>query len=424
MHRKCRRYILISTLLFFAKIPTHVVAYILSDTKTATISATVPSQHVDNDTTAPSAPILIRPEDGTITGDNKGEFVWHQSTDPNGNTLTYTLYLNGVATYLGISNIGNSGGTGYSARRDGEEVKLVPTVALADGTYDWYVTATDLAGNTSHSTNWHFTVDTTPPPLTVIDVDTYHQPAIQEGSNFDIPGPKNVNFTILSDPHVTIQLTLTPSSEPCASECLELLQLQSLTNSSGLAYFTPHLNLGIYHVTLVAIDQAGNTYVLPDFTLNISEATLVIQLPLLPGLAGHINIPYTPLTIPSLPTTIAKLQTRDTLTTIISIALAIIGMILLIFLWKRKKNILILDPKGNPLKEAIIYHSIPQIREQKTKILLTSQDPIEYSLTKLSSGKLYIRRLNRYSTLTIRTTTTTYLLSICRHRSFYTLILG
>src|SRR5689334_11953172 len=57
-----------------------------TDPQYATSSATATIPETTGSTTdesGPTAPILIRPEDGTTTGDNKVEFVWRQSSDPN-----------------------------------------------------------------------------------------------------------------------------------------------------------------------------------------------------------------------------------------------------------------------------------------------------------------------------------------------------
>ena len=129
-------------------------------------SATIPALSAIPDTTAPTTPILISPQDSSVTDNSSPEFVWRQSTDPNGNTIIYTLYLNNVPTYPNILDSGNTTAPNYTTRLEGNTIHLTPTYALPDGTYSWYVTASDLAGNTSHSATWHFTLDTSIPPLT------------------------------------------------------------------------------------------------------------------------------------------------------------------------------------------------------------------------------------------------------------------
>ena len=252
---------------------------------TATVPATTPTT---SDVTAPSVPILINPIDGTITDNSSPEFVWRQSMDPNGNTVFYTLYLNEVATYLNISSLGNSVGINYSTRLENNIIYLTPIYALADGSYSWYVTASDLAGNTSHSATWHIT-------------------------------------------------------------------LQS--------YFA------LYPATISRISSP---------LLNLSSLLYVL----------------------------------------LSLAIPI----LLIFLWRRRYNLILLDSRFRPIHPATIYHSRSQ--HSRSEGLPHSGSVIFHP----SSYKSYIPHLSRYSTLTIRiqgnVACTTYILSICAKQRVYTIVLG
>jgi len=133
---------------------------------TSVTSATVPALAEAPDTTTPTIPILIAPPDGTLTDNSSPTFTWRRSTDPNGNTVFYTLYLNDVATYSNIGSLGNTITSSYTLRLDGDIIHLTPTSALEYGSYSWSVTASDLALNTSHSATWHFTLDTSIPAYT------------------------------------------------------------------------------------------------------------------------------------------------------------------------------------------------------------------------------------------------------------------
>ena len=133
---------------------------------TSVTSATVPALAEAPDTTTPTIPILIAPPDGTLTDNSSPTFTWRRSTDPNGNTVFYTLYLNDVATYSNIRSLGNTITSSYTLRLDGDIIHLTPTSALEYGSYSWSVTASDLALNTSHSATWHFILDTSIPAYT------------------------------------------------------------------------------------------------------------------------------------------------------------------------------------------------------------------------------------------------------------------
>lgn len=385
--------------------------------ETISPSATVPGLSETSDSEAPSIPILVRPEDGTVTGDNRPEFVWKDSVDSGSNTISYDLYLNGVATYLGISNLGNSSGLGYTARLDAGETKLQVTIPIRDGVYNWYVTARDSSGNQSTSTTWNLTIDTVPPTLSIIDIDTYHNPVIQEGSNFDIDGPKDVYFTASSDPYATIQISL-------SSQDSDIYHLESHTDSNGLAYLYQHLTPGLYTATVLAFDQAHNITVHPSFTLTIHESIISIKLP---GRATPlVTFPYTPISLPpsSLPATVSYIASRGILPVFIAALLAAIIVILLIILGKRRYNLIVIDGSSRPLPAITIYHSIPDTISKSTRVFLSRHDPLSYRLPSTSRGRIYLPHLTRYSTLTIVTPHTTYLLSLSTTSRIYTITLS
>lgn len=248
---------------------------------TPSATATVPSFVVESDQVAPSAPVLLRPTDHAVTGDPRPELVWRHSTDEDSNTVLYTLYLNGVATFLGISGTGNSSGNGFTARVEAGDIRLLPTTSLLDGVYTWRVDAYDLSGNSSHSTTWSFTIDST-----------------------------------------------------------------ALTH---------------------------------------------------------------------LPATISQIDSRLRLSYYLAIPLAIAIIILLIIIWRRRDNLILLNAQLHPLHSAIIYHSIPN---QKSDL---------YHLGPSDHGRLHIPHLGRYSTLTIRQQgselCTTHILSISGHSRLYTIVL-
>jgi hypothetical protein len=394
----------------------------------ASATATIPETTFSTgDTVAPTNPILIRPPDGTVTNDNRTEFVWRSSTDPNGNTVIYTLYLNGVATYLGISNIGNSTGNGYAARIDGQEIKLQPTVSLLDGEYNWHVTASDPSGNTSHSTTWHFTIDTIAPIIEVTDIDIYHDlllssnhPEAFENNNFDISGPKDVNFIIRCEPWSTVTLQFMDSDN------LQIAQSSWPVGSSGVIYPYQHLAIGVYHLIVTSLDHGGNISALPDINLTISQTQISVTLPALPGSSPTpiITIPYTPLSLASLPATIYSLSNTYDLAAIMYVSLATLLILLLIYLWRSRYNLLLLTESGEPISSAVIYHSIPTTRTSYSPIYVTKREPISYSLIKNDHGKLYIPHLSRYSTFTVRQGNSTYIFSLCVRRPTYTIVLG
>lgn len=397
-------------------------AHASTDPLSATVSATarVPSTTpTTGDTTAPIAVILVSPADNTTTGANRPELVWKQTTDPNSNTLYYTVYLNGVATFLGVSNVGNSQMHNYLARLSDGQVLLTPTFDLPDGNYTWSVAASDLSSNTSYSTTWHFTVDTTPPPLLLTNVDDlYLNPPLSEGTNFDLPGPQAVTLTFLTEPWATVSLTLTLPDATSVTQSVA-------TQASGIASFTLNLPLGVTQVSATSIDHSAHTTALPLFTLTLHTTPasgLLTTLRLTPP--SNLPVFLTPLT--SLPATVSQISTPYYLTLAIYVMLAMIALLLLILIWQRRPNLYLYHTNPvEPARSLIVYHSRPthsaSFRRLPGRLFVTSHAPVLYSLP---NGKVYIPHLGRYSTLTIRSQGgTTHILSLCTAQKSYVLYL-
>ena len=77
-----------------------------------------------------------------------------------------------------------------------------------------------------------------------------------------------------------------------------------------------------------------------------------------------------------------------------------------------------------PLPNTKVYHSIPTTKSTRTPLLLSSRDPILYTLDDSDHGRLYIPHLNRYSTLTVITSDQTYVFSLSCQSKLYTIVLG
>lgn len=377
----CSRIIILSLYLFASlSYWTIVNAQVSSDSP---VTATVPSS-ASPDSQAPSAPILIRPIDATVTSDPIPEFVWKRSVDPNGNTVLYTVYIDDVAMYLGVSDLGNSSGPGYTARIEDNEIKLLPTVDLSEGFHKWYVTAEDLSGNRSSSTTWHFTIDRTPPFLILEELEHYHLPTITTGTVFELTGPRDIHFTIRTESFTTILVTIVNDQGST------LTTLSYTTDQTGYYYPYHHLGEGRYSVLITALDQANLTSALPEFGIAITVTSM--NLPSLPplirppiDLPDKITIPPFP-SLPSLPATIAKLTTRSYMPITLTVLLALGIWYMLFLIWKKRYNLYLRDDNNNPVDLATIYHS--------------PGSPTIYYPDDL--GRARIPTLGRYSTLTIR----------------------
>lgn len=393
-----------------------------TDPIAATISATarVPSSTpTTTDTTAPPPVILVSPPDNTITHEQRPQFVWKQTFDSNSNTVYYTLKLGGVATFFGISNTGNSQQSNYVSYLQDGQIYLTPTFDLAEGSYHWSVDASDASNNTSHSATWTLSIDNTAPTLILTQIDDlYPYPTLMEDTSFDLPGPQLVSLHYLTEPWATVSLTLT---YPNGSSPTFL----SATDHTGVASFNLDLPLGFTSVITTSIDHAGHTTTLPRYYLNLTSRTFAgLTLPRLPQPPSLT--PLTSFNLASLPATITQITYSSNIILTIIILLAICISILLIIIWYRRYNILILDSRTQqPYRSLILYHSRPTHRTRlgrsPTTLLVTRHQPLLYSLPK---GKGYIPRLNHYSSLTVRTPDgNTHIFSLSSAQRTYTITL-
>lgn len=410
-------------LLTFYFLLSHNPVQAATDPISATVSATarIPSASpTTGDTTAPPSVILIAPHDGATTNQSRPELVWKTTFDSNSNYVTYTVYLNGVATYLGVSNTGNAQQNNYISHIGDGNIYLAPTIDLPAGTYDWYVRATDGSNNSSYSTTWRFTIDQTPPTLTVVNInDVYLSPIIAEGTSFDLPGPQGVKIIFATEPYATVSVTITKSDGQTLSYSLP-------TSSSGLAILLVELPLGQNSLIATSFDSAGLTTTLPSFILNLNTSSYpgIIDPGSLPIVRTLGNIPNN---LISLPATISQIKDENMIAYLPLILLAIIIIILLIFIWHRRYNILIIDSSTRkPYRSVIVYHSRPthsaRVKDLASRIFVTSRAPVMYELG--GTGRAYIRHLARYSSLTVRTPDgLTHVFSISRSHKEYSITL-
>ncbi len=119
------------------------------------------------DTTPPSAPILISPEDGAIINQNKPSFKWYEATDDAG-ISHYTLYVDGKILFNNLP-LGNFENSDYKLVYDAFEGIYTLTVKnqLADGQHSWRVMVHDYGNNSNTSATWTFTIDTLAPFFTI-----------------------------------------------------------------------------------------------------------------------------------------------------------------------------------------------------------------------------------------------------------------
>ncbi|SEK36959.1 Ig-like domain (group 3) [Stigmatella aurantiaca] len=175
------------------------------------------------DTTAPAAPVVTTPANGSTTGDNTPTY----SGTAEANS-TVTVIVDGSP--VGTTTANASGAWSFT-----------PTTPLADGTHTVRATATDSVGNTGPQSNTNtFIVDTTAPAA----------PVVTTPANGSTTGDNTPTYSGTAEANSTV--TVIVDGIPAGT---------TTANASGAWSFTPTAPLldGPHTVKATATDAAGNT---------------------------------------------------------------------------------------------------------------------------------------------------------------------
>jgi hypothetical protein len=226
----------------------------------ASSSAALDSVTVQN--SAPSSPSLTSPADNAITNDNTPTFDWSNSTDPDADTLSYSIQANlGSCDFSGTNEVDASG---LSAS------EFTPSTALADGTYCWRAKATDAdSADSAWSSTRSVTIDSVKPSSSATS-------------------PASTNQT-------TFTVGYTGASDPAPSSGLDKVELYVKTPISGTYSLAHTFNSpaasdsfsysasdgdGSYDFYSLAYDNAGNAEAVPvgpDHVTVVSDSTTLLD---------------------------------------------------------------------------------------------------------------------------------------------------
>ncbi len=193
------------------------------------------------DTTAPSVPVLLTPDNNSILGNNEFDFTWNASTDNQPGAVTYEYQASQDGTES--SGVLTNGLWQSSTLND----SMIHSSGAGDGKWYWQVRAKDAADNFSvWSEIWNVILDTTAPIVTIDGGNTIN---IHTGDIYEAPSATVIDAI---DPG---PLTATPSGSVDTN--------------------TP----GSYSVVYSATDSAGNTGT-ATLTVNVSDISApVITVP-------------------------------------------------------------------------------------------------------------------------------------------------
>lgn len=300
--------------------------------------------------TAPSPPVLVSPADESFINDPSPTYIFKHSTDST--AITYNLYLNGTTTFIDILDSDNKLTSNYTSLVFSDNIQVTPLYDLPDGTYTWQVIAKDANGNTASSATWTFTIDTTPPPITVTQINghedlylsTLDPDSITDDTEFVIP-PGNTLISITTDPYTVVHINVTHNGTTTS--------FVETSDSTGLIQLSINFEVGEHLFSAFATDQSGNTSSLEVFTITALEE-------LIP--------PFSFLRVPFLTATISEISlSRDIPADLIIGLIALAILILILLLWKRY-NVFVYDIiNGDELEGVSIFHSLPEKELSSTK---------------------------------------------------------
>jgi len=234
------------------------------------ITATVP------DRMAPSAPILIAPENNSLLRDSTPSFVWQASSDNVGIT-GYRMFVDGKLLFDNIptSPTNNSNYLlEYSSSKN--QYTLTPKSGLSDGSHTWKIQAFDARNNFADSATWTLKIDTQAPQFVITKIETKDVSI----SAFDLstvpvgPIELEANQPTLSgtgEPKSTVQITV--SSSNTTSETITLTISENGTWSWQMGILPRDIEIDL---DFLITDVAGNISILENLRLILRSEKVTI----------------------------------------------------------------------------------------------------------------------------------------------------
>lgn len=188
------------------------------------------------DTTAPDAPVITAPADGTATNDN-------------------TPTVSGTATANSTVLLSIDGQSPVTVQADGSGNWTYTTPTLADGSHTFVAIERDAAGNESEpSSTITITVDTTAPTVTVNQKDGQADPATNALLHYTIVFSEPINGTTFAPSDFTI--TTDPETEDAYVD--QLTQINSTTWEAVVTGMPNNTTVSLSLGANTVQDPAGN----------------------------------------------------------------------------------------------------------------------------------------------------------------------
>lgn len=274
--------------------------------KSTTVTATVPAE--------PDTPVLISPPNNATISTTAPTFIFN----PSWGAVYVNHYQLLIDGGLNTNNIPQSTNT----------IMVNALSALSEGQHTWTITAIGSNGVNRNSATWSFTVDTVAPLILInriadqtISLSSYDLTTIPPGLTFTTTQSQPI-ISGQSESGAQISLNLTTSTNS-----ISLTTSVSADRTFSVKPKTP-LAPGNYLVFAAATDLAGNTTVLPAFTLKITAPTGIIIT--LPSPLPAIKLPALPQPLAQLPQALIAFPVPLACSSLIWIIIVLLIMYILI----------------------------------------------------------------------------------------------
>ncbi|RMD67944.1 hypothetical protein D6817_00115, partial [Candidatus Pacearchaeota archaeon] len=210
-----------------------------------TNSSFIANVSVAESASAPSIPVLLNPVDGANLS-FVPEFNWSNSTDPEGDPITYILEIDNNPDFSSPEYF-----NGSIAETD-DPTEDTSVVLPNDDVYYWHVRASDGLLNSSFSAPREFTLDRSPPTIALIGP--------SNGTNLT---SSNVNFTWNVTDNLNLEIL-------CNITIDGKVNVSDISSNNGIytSYVVNGLADGLHNWSVACRDRANtNTSITWEFTI-------------------------------------------------------------------------------------------------------------------------------------------------------------
>lgn len=255
----------------------------------ATVTASVPVF------VSPPTPVLMLPENSAMLTSGVVTFRWRMPVH-DVPLSRFELLLNGTVKFPAIHAV-DQDTDDYTLRvADKDEDEFTLTLRqdkwLADGVYTWKIRVIDANDRGTNSATWSFTIDSTPPPLLITQVD---QQETSISATDPSTQPSDPIIVTTSDPVIYGHTESGSELQAIVMQGESILATYKISIPEGGLFSLQLLDLPAdqeVRVKFTVIDPANNTTVYDGLPLKYQPKRVIIKIPGLLPITLTINIRF------------------------------------------------------------------------------------------------------------------------------------